>query len=438
MIGPFGFGNRNTDGGHLPDLCVRNNLIVKNTWFRKQDSHKITRYSWDGRWRTLIDYVVTDKEVGRLVTDVKVIPSESMDSDHRLVVTYMKNTAVIRVKTEKKQKIRVWELDKNDKRTEYQNRISQKLPKCATRSGDEEWKHFRDSLVNEAIEVCGKTSSRVKDKETPWWNGKVKQTISERNKMKKTLDKEKQKPDFARDEDRIRTLEQDYRDRKLKAKRIITEEKEKCWNEFAEKLENDCQGNMRLLYKVVKNKRYDLEAIRTIEKSDGSLARNVESIRVEMGQLLNGDTKNNVVKEQKSADVKEPGVEEAPLTWLEVEKALKSMKRGKSSGADELNADMIKASGVNGMHWLYRVLSAIWKDNSVPEHWSKGVIVPLFKKGNRKRCENYRGITLLSHGLKLMEKIIEKRLRIYIEPQLEEEQHGFRKERRTYRPHICH
>lgn len=144
--------------------------------------------------------------------------------------------------------------------------------------------------------------------------------------------------------------------------------------------------------------------------------------------LLNGDGDNTTSNDCR---VDEDHNNQYPLTWLEVETALKSMRNGKSPGFDDLSSDMIKAAGIPGLNWLYRVLSVIWEENKIPEDWSKGVIIPLFKKGNRRKCGNYRGITLLSHTMKLLEKIIEMRIRKIVEPLLEEEQHGFRKGRST-------
>lgn len=53
--------------------------------------------------------------------------------------------------------------------------------------------------------------------------------------------------------------------------------------------------------------------------------------------------------------------------------------------------------------------------------------MPLYKKGDAKNCNNYRGISLLSAVEKTYEFIIERRLRSKIERTLEEEQSGFRK-----------
>ncbi|XP_047099314.1 uncharacterized protein LOC124716808 [Schistocerca piceifrons] len=83
---PFGYGRRNVEGEEILKLCIRNHLLVKNTFFKKQDSHKITRYGWDGESKTVIDYILTEKLIGGKVRDTKVIPSEHLDSDYRLLI----------------------------------------------------------------------------------------------------------------------------------------------------------------------------------------------------------------------------------------------------------------------------------------------------------------------------------------------------------------
>ena len=48
----------------------------------------------------------------------------------------------------------------------------------------------------------------------------------------------------------------------------------------------------------------------------------------------------------------------------------------------------------------------------MPEEWKKSEIVSIYKqKGNPLECGNFRGIKLLEHGMKMFEKILERRLR---------------------------
>ncbi|XP_022188445.1 uncharacterized protein LOC111047087 [Nilaparvata lugens] len=217
VLGPFGYGRRNTEGEQLLDLCIRNNLIIKNSWFKKRLAHKITRYSWNGEQKTLIDYVIADREAGKSVIDVKVIPSENLDSDHRLLVTELKHHIVKEVRNRKMPRIKTWELDKVEKRTEFRARIVEQLPRGAIGDVEAEWNTFKTCLVETATKVCGKTSEKVRDKETKWWNDRVRIAIKDRNKARRARDKEKQKTNKC--DQLVNELEAVYREKKLSAKR---------------------------------------------------------------------------------------------------------------------------------------------------------------------------------------------------------------------------
>jgi sorting nexin-29 len=59
----------------------------------------------------------------------------------------------------------------------------------------------------------------------------------------------------------------------------------------------------------------------------------------------------------------------------------------------------------------------------------KSVAIPIFKKGNRKNCDNYRGISLLNSGYKIYANIIKNKLNKYYDNIIGEEQNGFQKGR---------
>lgn len=62
--------------------------------------------------------------------------------------------------------------------------------------------------------------------------------------------------------------------------------------------------------------------------------------------------------------------------------------------------------------------------------WRFSTVIPLYKnKGNIQDCNNYRGIKLLSHTMKLWERVIEKRL--WKDISILENQFGFMPDRST-------
>ena len=111
------------------------------------------------------------------------------------------------------------------------------------------------------------------------------------------------------------------------------------------------------------------------------------------------------------------------------------MKNNKSTGPDELPVDLIKLLKERGINWMTLCLREIMR-NGIPQEWRTSVITPIFKqKGDPLMCGNYRGIKLLSHCLKLLERVIEARLRLIVN--IKQNQYGFQKGRSTTEPMFC-
>jgi len=86
------------------------------------------------------------------------------------------------------------------------------------------------------------------------------------------------------------------------------------------------------------------------------------------------------------------------------------MKASKATGPDQLPIDIIKLLKERGTTWMTACLNNIIYER-IPPDWRESTITPIYKqKGYPLDCRNYRGIKLLSHCLKLLERIIEQRI----------------------------
>ena len=94
-------------------------------------------------------------------------------------------------------------------------------------------------------------------------------------------------------------------------------------------------------------------------------------------------------------------------------------------------AKLITQGGQPAVAVLHAICIKIWETGKWPSTWTKSIIITIPKKGNIQLRNNYRTISLISHGSKVMLKIILNRLRPLAENIIAEEQAGFRRGRST-------
>ena len=145
------------------------------------------------------------------------------------------------------------------------------------------------------------------------------------------------------------------------------------------------------------------------------------------GQTTGDDDNVSISVEEINLDV---GSLNSAVTDREIEKIVKKLKSGKAAGIDKITNEYIKTSITKLMPIYVHLFNKVLNSGVIPEDWSIGLIVPLFKKqGSSKDPNNYRGITLLSCIGKLFTMLINERLQKFIDTNnlLSENQAGFRK-----------
>jgi hypothetical protein len=88
-----------------------------------------------------------------------------------------------------------------------------------------------------------------------------------------------------------------------------------------------------------------------------------------------------------------------------VEIAIGKLKSYKSPGTHNIPAELIKAGGETLYSGIHRLICCIWNKEELPQQWKESIIVPIYKKGGKTDCNNYRGISLLSTAYKILSNI---------------------------------
>ena len=85
---------------------------------------------------------------------------------------------------------------------------------------------------------------------------------------------------------------------------------------------------------------------------------------------------------------------------------------GKAMGPHGIPIEVWRCLGDIAIVWLSKLLNHIFRSNKMSDEWRRSILVPIYKnKGDIQSCTNYRRIKLMSHTMKLWERVIEHRLR---------------------------
>jgi len=125
------------------------------------------------------------------------------------------------------------------------------------------------------------------------------------------------------------------------------------------------------------------------------------------------------------------------ITLDELEKVLKLTKDCKTLEQDNINPELYKYAPEEFKLRLLQFLNNIYRENRITNEWRNVVVIPIFKKGDRREPQNYRGISILNACYKIYFKILNMKLQNYSEVFMTETQNGFRKERSCTDPTFC-
>ena len=92
---------------------------------------------------------------------------------------------------------------------------------------------------------------------------------------------------------------------------------------------------------------------------------------------------------------------------LEVKWALGSSIMIKASGRDGIQVELFQILKHDAVKVIQSICLQIWKTQQWPQDCKRSVFIPIPKKGNAKKCSNYRTVALISHANKVMLKILQ-------------------------------
>ena len=409
MHGGCAYCLRNTEGERILELAIFLDLVVTNSQFKKRPSHLITFES--GGNRSQIDYIILcRKQNFKLIKDVKVIPGEECVTQHKLLV------CDLRLKTCKPRpkpfipKRRIWKLKEPTILRKYQDTLTRTLnPNIDSDDVGVLWEHLKTSLLSATEEACGWTSKH-KRRETWWWDGLVHDFVKEKRRRWKIWKEGGDK--------------EPYLVAKREAKKAVYDAKFRAENiKFTHVHRNDVA-----IFKMAKQMRkenLDVCGEKCIKDDSGNICMDTESKKNAWKQHFDRLLNTEFQWDAEDLSSEPPVAGPPPLSDVEaVAKAILKIKSGKAAGPSEIVGEMVLASNGSCTQLITALINAIIRSGRVPVDWDNSFIISIFKgKGDALDRGSYRGLKLLDHIMKILERIVEQNIRELIT--LNDMQFGF-------------
>ncbi|KAK3532757.1 hypothetical protein QTP86_028126 [Hemibagrus guttatus] len=192
---------------------------------------------------------------------------------------------------------------------------------------------------------------------------------------------------------------------KRAAARVVSEAKTQVWEEFGKAMEKDYRTALGKFWQTVRRLRKGKQlSANTVYSGGRELLASTGDIvgwwKEYFEDLLN-PTDTPSVEEPETEDSEVDSV----ITQAEVTEVVQQLLGGKAPGVDEIRSEYLKSLDVVGLSWLTRLCNIAWRSGTVPLDWATRVVVPLFKKGDRRvggeflvEEFKYLGVLFMSEG----------------------------------------
>ena len=118
-----------------------------------------------------------------------------------------------------------------------------------------------------------------------------------------------------------------------------------------------------------------------------------------------------------------PNLDVIPISDQEIDTEINKLKLRKAPGWDLLSSEHLRYGGEKLRFVIKWMMTEIIKSEIIPQHFKKGLIVPIPKAGKDKTCkDNNRGITLISILYKIFERIMISREETFLRSLMDEMQ----------------
>lgn len=427
VMGIHGEGQVNDNGERFINFCDEYDLVIGGTIFPHRRCHKVSWVSPDNATENQIDHIAISRKFRGCLTNVRNKRGADAGSDHHLIMAEfrMKIMACAQKFAKRGRKFDLGKLREDRNRDDFRLQLQNRFEALQmTPNVDIAWGEIQEIFTKTSKEVLGFKDPQKKE----WMSEDTWKEIARRKELKAKINQSKTRQQKSQ-------AQRDYSISMRNVKRKARRDQRDWINKQAQRAEDAARkGDLKELYSTTRLLgKSGFRKKRPIKDKQGVLLSSQEEQmkrwEEHFEEVLNrrcnaGEEQGFVQNENVALDINVD-----PPTRNQIIEAIKALKAGKAAGIDNLPPEVFKLDPELTAEILEPLLKMIWVKEEIPEQWKKGLIVKIPKKGDITKCDNWRGITLLSIVSKVLARIILGRIKPLIELQLRKEQAGFRENR---------
>ena len=421
IVGKYAETVENDNGERLLQLCSQYQLKLTNTFFAHKDIH---RYTWERpslNQKSIIDYVIVKTKSKFKVYDSRVKRGANCGTDHHLLTTKIvypfphkpskvntSNEQAPNPHTEIKDKqYKLYLLKQQSIKEFYEMRLQRELELTPPEEDIEtEYTSIKNIMHKIAAETLGEQQNKNNNKRNMYLTKEVKELSQEKNRIyKKYLTQ------------RTETNRQEYKEANKKLRQKIKCDKNNFWERKCSEINAYIGGAQATeVWQTIKG-------MKTNRKERFSLIDR-EKWRVYYKALLTEERDIFMNTENMLSDTLTYNKPRS-ITVEEVKVCVQELKNGRAPGPGGIVADLIKNGGISLWKRIRELFNHCLEQRKTPKEFKQGYITSLYKKGDKKDPDNYRGLCVTSTLSRLWAKILQKRLREEVGDKISEDQSGF-------------
>lgn len=418
----------NENGRKLISFALEKEMRIISTDFQRKEIYKGTWRSPDGQTINQIDHVLIPRRYAKYATNVVSCRGADANTDHFLVRICLDEEANTNKKKPKRRtkKKNILDLQNEEKRLNYSSALNLKAEELSKKNNiEEKWTGIQEIILKTAAKVLTEKPINIKKK---WFTKECIEEINARNVARQKMiksnsedNKLKYQEQRRKAKDTCRKAKRTYLDKEMKdleTKYINREIK----NFYQEVKKSRGEYRHRTIY--IKDKEGNL-----LGNNDNILQRWKEHFDETLNQGVQLHITNDTTQQQNLTVGRQGELDDNEVTTPTLEELtikIKSLKNNKCPGENELASELIKYGGETIQKQIYELVTDIWSKEKMPKSWTTAIIKPLFKKGDKTDCNNYRAIALLDTTYKILASLIKDKLTGYAEKIIGDYQCGFR------------